>query len=54
MLRKIIPSSPTMTFPRSPACRLASPGAPCCLPSGLKCGPGKRDLTKGFKYLDNT
>ena len=34
-----IPSSPAVTFPRSPAWRFSSSGAPCSLPAGLKCGP---------------
>nr|ACR34401.1 unknown [Zea mays] len=33
------PSSPAVTFPRSPAWRSSSSGAPCSLPTGLKCGP---------------
>lgn len=37
-----IPSSLTLTFPKSPAWRLSSSGAPCSFPAGLKWGPERR------------
>ena len=41
MLARNLPSSPAITFPRSPACLSSSSGAPCVLPLGLKCPPIK-------------
>jgi hypothetical protein len=43
---KAIPSSPTLIFPKSPACRVSSSGAPCSFPLGLKCGPAIKHVQK--------
>lgn len=52
--KDILPSSPTVRFPRSPAWRLSSSGAPCSFPAGLKCGPAHTyDLKHYKKQLNN-
>ena len=46
-----IPSSPTLTFPKSPAWRFSSSGGPCSFPAGLKWGPERR--TASDKLIAN-